>query len=155
VQVNSIDCYTCLSISGEKRISPGPTIYAGEYWLVEHAYPCGIVGWLVLVLKRHAEALHELSNEEFSEFAELQHKTAKLLHSELNSAKEYTVCFAEAEHFNHVHFHIISRSSNLPVELRGTGIFSMLKVTEDEAVSRAEIRTFCERLKDVFATEYQ
>lgn len=148
-----MDCYTCLSISGERRISPGPTIFEGEHWLIEHAYPCGMVGWLVLVLKRHAEALHELSREEFSELAELQHKTTKLLHDELNSAKEYVVCFAEAAHFNHIHFHIISRPSDLPSELRGPGIFSMLKVTEDEAVSRDEVRAFCERLRDVFTTE--
>ncbi len=32
-------CLTCLSNSGAKRISPGPTIYAGAYWYVEHAYP--------------------------------------------------------------------------------------------------------------------
>jgi diadenosine tetraphosphate (Ap4A) HIT family hydrolase len=149
--VYSIDCYTCLSISGKQRISPGPTIYEGQYWLVEHAYPCGMVGWLVLVLKRHTEALHELSKEEFAELAELQHRTAKLLHAELNSAKEYIVCFAEAAHFNHVHVHVIPRANNLPVELRGTGIFSMLKVTEDEAASRDEVRAFCERLKKHFA----
>lgn len=155
MQVNSIDCYTCLSISGERRISPGPTIYEGEHWIVEHAYPCGMVGWLVLVLKRHAEALHELSKEEFSELTELQYKTARLLHSELNSTKEYLVCFAEAAHFNHIHFHIIPRANTLPVELRGTGIFSMLKVTEDDAASRDDVRALCERLRDLFTTEYQ
>jgi hypothetical protein len=30
-----MECYTCKSISGEKRISPGPTLYDGKFWLVE------------------------------------------------------------------------------------------------------------------------
>lgn len=47
-------CFTCLSNSGEKRISPGATIYEGQYWLVEHAYPVRRTGWIVIVLKRHA-----------------------------------------------------------------------------------------------------
>ena len=53
-------CHTCESNSGEKRISPGCQIYSGQYWLVEHAYPSDLVGWLVIVLKRHCEKLHEL-----------------------------------------------------------------------------------------------
>ena len=56
-----MECWTCKSNLGEKRISPGPTIYEGKYWLVEHAYPIKMIGWLVIVLKRHAEALHELT----------------------------------------------------------------------------------------------
>jgi hypothetical protein len=51
-----MECLTCKSNSGEQRISPGPTIYEGEYWFVEHAYPVKRLGWLVIVLKRHEEA---------------------------------------------------------------------------------------------------
>jgi diadenosine tetraphosphate (Ap4A) HIT family hydrolase len=145
-----VDCYTCKSTSGEKRISPGPTIYEGEYWLVEHAYPCGMTGWLVLVLKRHAEALHELTGAEFVELAKLQRCAATSLHRELGCEKEYVACFAEAAHFSHVHVHVVAKSKGLPEELRGPAIFRMLKVTEEEAVPRDTIREFCERLKRVF-----
>ena len=72
-----MECWTCKSNTGEKRISPGPTIFEGEYWLVEHAYPVKTIGWLVIVLKRHAEALHELTPEEFAELAQIQ---ARLTH---------------------------------------------------------------------------
>jgi len=147
-----MDCYSCKSTSGEKRISPGPTIYEGEYWLVEHAYPCGMVGWLVLALKRHAEALHELSEEEFAELSKLQHHVATILHQELGCEKEYVACFGEAAHFNHIHFHVVAKPHNLPDELRGTGIFRMLKVTEEEA-PRDMIREFCEHLKSNFTIE--
>ena len=52
------DCYTCRSISGEQRISPGPIIYEGRCWLIEHAYPTQLKGWLVIVLKRHNVHFH-------------------------------------------------------------------------------------------------
>jgi len=62
-----VECFTCQSISGEKRISPGPTIHTAKFWLVEHAYPGKLKGWLVLALKRHVQALHELTRDEFLE----------------------------------------------------------------------------------------
>ena len=67
-----MECFSCRSISGDKRISPGPYIHEGNYWLVDHAYPTSLKGWLVIVLKRHVEALHELSQEEFKELADIQ-----------------------------------------------------------------------------------
>src|SRR5690242_13625866 len=89
------ECYSCRSLRGEARISPGPVIYEGEHWVVEHAYPCGLEGWLVLVLKRHVQALHELTEAEFTELARLQMKTANVLHEAFGCEKEYSVCFAE------------------------------------------------------------
>jgi|WetSurMetagenome_2_1015567.scaffolds.fasta_scaffold82571_2 diadenosine tetraphosphate (Ap4A) HIT family hydrolase len=142
-----MDCYTCSSLSGERRISPGPTIYEGRYWLIEHAYPTRLKGWLVIVLKRHAEALHEMTREEFAELGELQALAVKLLHDSLDSAKEYAVCFAEKEGFQHIHFHIVARSRDLSDELKGTKIFAMINVTEAEALPREEIKTFCEILR--------
>ncbi|MFL5732867.1 MAG: HIT family protein [Chloroflexia bacterium] len=144
------ECYSCLSISGERRISPGPTIYAGEHWLVEHAYPVGMRGWLVIVLRRHAEAVHELSGEEFSELAGLVEKSAKALREHQGCEKEYVACFSEAEHFHHVHFHVIAKSAGLPPELAGPGIFRLLKVSEQEAVAPTEIRELCEQLQEYF-----
>ena len=143
----NMDCYTCRSLSGERRISPGPTIYEGRYWLIEHAYPARLKGWLVIVLKRHAEALHELTREEFVELGELQALSVSLLHEALGSAKEYAVCFAEKAGFHHVHFHVVARSRDLPDELKGTKIFTVINVTEADALPPEEIKTFCEELR--------
>ncbi len=142
-----MDCTNCRSISGEQRISPGSTIHAGRYWQIEHAYPCHMVGWLVLVLKRHVEALHELTPQEFAERGELQAATVRNLRAELHCAKEYLVCFAEAEHFQHIHVHVIARRADLPSDLKGTRIFEMIKVSPVEAVPPQEIKTFCENLR--------
>jgi diadenosine tetraphosphate (Ap4A) HIT family hydrolase len=142
-----MNCLTCRSISGERRISPGPTIYEGHFWLLEHAYPTRLKGWLVIVLKRHVAALHELTREEFRELGDLQALAVKLLHETFDSAKEYSVCFAEKEGFQHIHFHIVAIPRDLPDELKGTKVFAMINVTELEALPREEIKAFCEQLR--------
>jgi diadenosine tetraphosphate (Ap4A) HIT family hydrolase len=145
-----MECWTCKSNTGEKRISPGPTIFEGKHWFVEHAYPVKVTGWLVIVLKRHAEALHELSSEEFAELAQIQARLMPLLHEELRCEKEYVVCYAEMEHFRHIHFHVFARPADLPEELKGGGSFALLKVTPEAAVPSHEIISFCESLRDKF-----
>jgi diadenosine tetraphosphate (Ap4A) HIT family hydrolase len=145
-----MDCWTCLSNSGEKRISPGPAIFEGRYWLVEHAYPVQRTGWLVIVLKRHAEALHELSADEFVELGTLQSEATRILFEEMHCAKEYISCYAEMEHFQHIHFHVFARPADFPDEIKGGKSFALLKVTPEEAVAADVIAAFCERLQSRF-----
>jgi diadenosine tetraphosphate (Ap4A) HIT family hydrolase len=150
MKVETMECWTCKSNSGEKRISPGPTIFKGNYWLVEHAYPVKTVGWIVIVLKRHAEALHEIAAEEFIELAQVQSRLIPLLFKELHCEKEYVSCYAEMEHFRHIHVHVFAKPPSLPDELKGGGSFTLLKVTPEEAVPPSQIISFCELLKEKF-----
>jgi diadenosine tetraphosphate (Ap4A) HIT family hydrolase len=143
-------CLVCQSLSGEKRISPGPTLYAGRYWMVEHAYPVKMTGWLVIVLKRHAEALHDLSDGEFEELAALQKLTTQALHEAFGCAKEYGICLAESEGFKHLHYHIVARAPDLPETLQETKIFQMLKAGESDALPPAAIEAFCQQLLPFF-----
>jgi diadenosine tetraphosphate (Ap4A) HIT family hydrolase len=145
-----MECWTCKSNSGENRISPGPTIFEGKYWFLEHAYPVKVIGWLVIVLKRHAEALHELTAEEYAELGQIQARIVRLLYEVLQCEKEYISCYAEMEHFHHIHFHVFARQSNLPEELRGGKSFALLKVKPEEAVQAGEIIALCKLLKDRF-----
>jgi diadenosine tetraphosphate (Ap4A) HIT family hydrolase len=145
-----MECWTCKSNSGEKRISPGPTIFEGKYWLVEHAYPVKTIGWLVIVLKRHAEALHELTVEEFAELAQIQSKLTRFLFEELHCEKEYISCYAETEHFYHIHFHVFAKPFNLSDELKGGRSFALLKVSAEGAVPSNELIAFCELLRGRF-----
>ncbi len=146
-----MECRVCRSTSGEQRISPGPTIYSGQYWMLEHCYPIPLRGWLVIVLKRHAEALHELSEAEFRELADIQAKATQALFAELACEKEYVACFAEKEGFHHLHFHLIPRLKGLPAELRGTNVSALGRVDESEAVPADEIRAFCEAMRVRFS----
>ena len=145
-----MECLSCRSISGEKRISPGPIIHKGAYWLVDHAYPTSHLGWLVIVLKRHAEALHELSRDEFAELAEIQYKLAQVIRQDTHVEKEYMMCYAESPGFSHIHIHFVPKPTDLPAELRGPAVFAMLQVDEAHAVPPDQIRTFCEEFREKF-----
>lgn len=148
MESSSETCYSCLANAGIRPVSPGPRIHEGTYWNVDHAYPTKLAGWLVLVLKRHAAALHELSAEEFIELGKLLARVTQLLHDETDCVKEYISCYAEAEHFQHVHIHIIPRADDLPAALQGPRSFALLKATETDAVPPAEIVALSERLRE-------
>jgi len=141
------ECLTCSSISGEKRISPGPVILEGTYWMLEHAFPVLLKGWLVLVLKRHAEAFHELTNVEFVEFNVLLKKSVLLLRLVLGCKKEYIMHLAEGKGYKHVHIHIIARQNNLPKEFQGTKIFSLIGDKGNGTIPANKIKSLCEILK--------
>lgn len=143
-----MECYSCKANAGERVISPGPVIYDGRYWKIEHAYPTKLVGWVVLILKRHAEALHELSPEECVEMGALFGRTAQALHDETGSEKEYIACFAEADHFHHVHIHVVPRQSDLPRELQGPRVFALLNPPSGDAADPEAVAAFSERLRD-------
>ncbi len=142
-----MECMSCLSLQGIRRISPGPYIYEGHSWVVDHAYPTSLKGWLVIVLKRHVEALHDLTHEEFRELADIQYRLAQVMRSRASIEKEYMMCFAEAEHFQHIHIHFVAKPIDLPQEAKGPRIFSYLNVDQQYAVPPDEIKVLCEELK--------
>jgi len=137
------DCPVCLANAGTERISPGAPIYEGEFWVVEHAYPSALLGWLVIVLKRHAEALHDLTCAEGKELGLLQWAVAHALKSTTSCRKEYSIFFAEMPRFSHVHFHMVPRAEDLSPELRGGRVFAFLKAPEEEVVDPEVVSEFC------------
>lgn len=140
------ECLVCRANSGAERISPGPPIHEGEFWVVEHAYPSALLGWLVIVLKRHAEALHDLTREEGEELGLFQWAVAGALGSETHCVKEYSVLFAETPGFSHVHFHLVPRAAALSPEKRGGRIFSFLNAPEEDIVAAEVVSEFCARI---------
>jgi diadenosine tetraphosphate (Ap4A) HIT family hydrolase len=117
---------------------------------VEHAFPCGIKGWLVIVLKRHAEGLHELSEAEFLELGAIQYRAAQVLKRLRDCDREYSICFHEAPNFNHIHFHTIARAKDLPQPLRGVGVFALLKGDPTTMLAPQEIIQFSQELSQYF-----
>ena len=142
-----MECYTCLATSGERRISPGPTIYRGRYWLVEHTHPTGIKGWLVVAAQMRVESLHEMTADEFAELGPVLGRTTSALQAVVGCQKEYVACYAEGDHFHHVHFHVVARAPDLPSEFIGPKIFGLLNVDESVAIPAAEIEKFCRVLQ--------
>jgi len=139
-----MECLTCLNLSGERRISPGPFIYEGTYWNVDHAYPTTHLGWLVILPKRHIEALHELTREEFQELSEIEYTIMQVMHMDATIQKEYLMCFAEGEGFHHVHIHVVPKPVDLPEHLKGPRVFALLAVDEEHAIPAQAMTAFCE-----------
>lgn len=146
-----IECYSCQALRRERRISPSQPIYDGQFRRVDHAWPTALVGWVVLVVRRHATALHEVTGDEFAEMGDLLAKTVQALHAETSCVKEYLACFAESDHFNHVHIHLVPRASDLPHELQGPRVFALLKPGEGEAALEAKVQAFCARMAERMA----
>ena len=111
--------------------------------------PVKLPGWLVAVLRRHVEAVHELSEAELVELGRLLALCSRALHAELQCEKEYVSVYAESPGFNHVHVHIIPRSPNLAGELKGPRIFALLSnAIPEEAVPPDQVAVLCRRLRD-------
>jgi diadenosine tetraphosphate (Ap4A) HIT family hydrolase len=147
------ECLTCKSLRGEITLSPGPVIYTGKYWQIEHVAPTAVKGWLVIILKRHALALHELSEEEFLELGILTKASTKILFQAFHCEKEYMACFAEGEGFQHIHVHIIAKPENLSLENFGPNIFQLLGPKTINPLENSVIAKICSELKELFQQE--
>jgi len=145
-------CYSCDANSGAKRISPAATIFEGRYWLLEHAYPTSLGGWLVVVLRRHCENLHELSRSEWIELAEIQYLAIAAMKDLFVIDREYVCCFAEKEGFKHLHFHLIPKYTDCDQESIGIGAFRHLKVSQDEAIEPSRVIEICDSLREAIQT---
>jgi HAD superfamily hydrolase (TIGR01662 family) len=117
-------CHTCQSVQGQLTLTNAPRILETTHWLIEHIHPTTIQGWLVLVLRRHARALHDLTPAESAELGRLLPLTCQALHHTLQTENEYVMQLAEKEGFHHVHFHVIARTPNWPENLKGPAVFS-------------------------------
>ena len=143
---DSAECWSCPLLSGARRISPGPFIHEGRYWVVDHAYPPRLPGWLVLT--RHAEALHDPSAEEMTEMGDLIWRSCLVLRAVTGCQKECVSLYAESLHCAHLHVHIVPRVATLPDNLRGPRAFGL--PTAEGAVPPEEIRALSGELRDCF-----
>ena len=116
-------CQTCRAVSGEISLTLGPRIDLGEHWMLEHCDPVAMPAWFVLVLKRHARALHELRDAEWEEFGAWLPRLTRAMHAVTGCELEYVVQLAEGPGFRHVHVHLMARMEDWPDGLRGPKVF--------------------------------
>lgn len=88
----------------------------------------------MLVLRRHAATLAEMTAEEASELGTLVRLTSRALAEVTGCAKTYVAQFAEDPQHRHVHFHVIPVPHDNPDELRSYRIFARLGVPKDQQV---------------------
>ena len=148
-----MECLICKSNSGENRLSPGEPILETEHWLVEHAFSSALEGWLVIVLKRHSEALSDLTIEENLDFAEVLFHVTRALQKYFKTEKEYTFCLCELDGFKHIHYHVVPKHNGFDNQYSGTKAFHYLKTPENKRVPKSRIIEICSDLNRIITEE--
>ena len=143
------DCLTCTLVARRDRreAPPWDSILRTDYWDLVHSYNTSLPGWLVLIIRRHIEAIDELTDEEAAELGVLLQRTSAALREVTGCAKTYVVQFAEAAEHPHVHFHVIPRMAEQPPERRSTGIFGYLGVADEDRVSEETMNKIAGRIR--------
>jgi len=134
-------CHTCeLTMRRDAGNAPlWDSIERTDYWDVVHSYNTALVGWLVLVARRHISAIDELSEAEAAELGSLIRRVSLALKEVTGCTKTYVVQFAEHPDHPHVHFHIVPRMADQPEDRRGPNVFKYLNVGDEERVSEDEM----------------
>lgn len=143
------ECYTCeLTSQRDKGVAPlWDNIFRTQYWDVVHNYNSGLLGWLVLVARRHIEAIDEMSEAEASELGILLRHVSLSLKQVTGCLKTYVLQFAEHPKHPHVHVHVVPRMKNQPDERRGAKIMGYLDVAENERVDEAAMNAIGEQIR--------
>lgn len=142
-------CLTChlTAIRHEQPLCE--RIYETEGWRVVHAYNTSLLGWLVVIAKRHVESFAELTPEEAAEFGPFLHRVSRALQEVTGAVKTYTTLFAEHPEHPHVHFHVVPRTAGMPEVNRSTRVFNYLGVPEAETVPLETRNAIAEQLRDL------
>jgi diadenosine tetraphosphate (Ap4A) HIT family hydrolase len=144
-------CKTCeLTARRDAGMAPlWDCIYRTRFWDIVHSYNTALPGWLVLVARRHIEAIDELTDEEAVELGILLRRVSLALKEVTGCLKTYVIQFAEMAEHPHVHFHIIPRMANQPEERRSTKIFGYLGVPEEERVSEDTMNEIATKVQKI------
>ncbi len=133
-----IGCYSCRMNAAGADLPPRERVYDDGRWRVAHALSSTLPGWLVVLPKRHITSLAELTPAEAAALGPLLRRLSAALAEVTGCAKTYVALFAEAEGFEHLHFHVVPRVPDLPADRRGPGIFAYLAKEESDWLPEPE-----------------
>jgi len=85
------------------------TIYleSPRWWLLRHADPVPIAGWMMLATRAHRGGLDEMTAEEAAEAGVILAQLARAVRAETGCERTYSITFNEA--VRHLHLHVIPR----------------------------------------------
>ena len=147
------DCATCDRIR-QRDSGAAPlwdSIIRTDQWDVVHSYDTSLLGWIVLVPRRHIEAIDELTESEAHELGDLLRRVSACLKQRLKCAKTYVMQFAEHPQHPHVHFHVVPRMPDIPVENVGAKVFNFLGVDDAVRVTEREMDELGRWMRDALA----
>jgi diadenosine tetraphosphate (Ap4A) HIT family hydrolase len=125
------------------------SILRTEFWDLVHSYDTSLLGWLVLIARRHVASLSELTDNEAIELGPLIKAVSKALENITGCQKTYVAQFAESRQHPHVHVHVIPRMEDLPEDAMGPAIFRQLGTAPDERVSEAAMEELALAVRSV------
>jgi diadenosine tetraphosphate (Ap4A) HIT family hydrolase len=108
------------------ELPPRERVLCEGGWRAAHAFDTSLPGWLVLAPLRHVVALHELTREEASSLGGLLVRLSTALRDTVNCEKTYTMLFAEAAGFQHLHIHVVPRMPSFTADQVGPRVFTFL-----------------------------
>lgn len=143
-------CHTCELIK-RRDADQAPlwdSIYRTEGWDVVHCNNTSLLGWMVIVARRHIAAVDEMTEAEAVELGRLIRQVSIILKELTGCTKTYVIQFAEAPGHQHVHFHLVPRMPDQPKEHNGPGIFVNLGVSPESRVGEGVMDEFGLKMRD-------
>jgi diadenosine tetraphosphate (Ap4A) HIT family hydrolase len=142
------DCYVCEMNSQIGALPPREQIVVERGWRAAHAFDSSLPGWMVLMPTRHVSALHELTVDEAAALGDLLVRLSRALRDVVGCEKTYSMLFAEAEGFGHVHFHVVPRMASFDAAQVGPQVFSFLGAAPSDRVTEADQDALAWRLAE-------
>ena len=143
-------CHSCqrISLRDAGKAPLWDSIFRGECWDLVHAYNTSWAGWLVLVARRHIEAMSDMTEAEALELGTLLRQGSLALKLQTCCQKTYVMQFAESALHPHVHFHLVPRLHDQLPEDIGYKIFRHLGVPLEQRRSEEEMDEFARAMRD-------
>jgi len=105
-------CPICDEVAG-RRSAPGGAIYDDGLWLVSHHLgPYTDPGELIVKLRRHGEALGDLTAPEAAALGPILRAAAAAVERTIRPERVYVAAFSER--VRHVHFYVLPRTASMP-----------------------------------------
>ena len=146
-------CDACLRNQDIPSLPEWDRAYVTEYWRLAHAWSA-LEGWLVLIPRRHVQALDELTDPEAAEIGPLLAAATAALRELVACEKTYVMLFAEQEGHEHLHFHVVPRMRGFEKEHTGPGVFEFLRRPESEWVPVPERNRLAMQVGDLMAGRF-
>ncbi|WP_329580539.1 HIT family protein [Kitasatospora sp. NBC_01250] len=140
-------CFSCANTALLPDLPPRESVALDEHWRVAHAVGVGLLGWLVLVPRRHVTTIAELTDEEAAALGGWQVRLSRALSEVTGCVKTYLAQFSEAPGFSHLHFHLVPRPAELDPQLLGPGVFTLIDNPAHPAPAPAAVDAFARRLR--------
>lgn len=141
---------TPCAICDMEQSAESVTVFRDELWACEVSPGFEVPGWFVLRVRRHAERLTGLSNEELDVLGRRARDVVAAVSKVMNAPATYLLVFGE----NNPHFHalVAPRGEDVPAEFR-TGDILKLRDARVDPIAAAElvpaVRLEYERMADI------